>query len=155
MCDYSLYTIQNRLAEEGEELILHKFETGTVGFAAAVDLSRAKVSISEPDTFWATIKDWLLPRRTPQCTAICIPPGARLLLSDIPRNVQMHLRIGCTEVGTFIELSDQSYSYRDALLLPNATRVLLQDLPPGLHAIVLSLSPDTAAKPQRGKLHAA
>jgi len=32
------------------------------------------------------------------------------------------------------------------LLLPNATRVLLQDLPEGLHAVVLSMSSDTSAK---------
>ncbi len=41
MCDYSLYTIQNRLAEQGEELVLHKFQTGTLGFASVSELQAA------------------------------------------------------------------------------------------------------------------
>jgi hypothetical protein len=155
MCDYSLYTLPNRLAAEAEELVLHKFETGTLGFASAVDLSRSEVQKSETDSFWTAIKNRLSCRRRSRCPAICIPPGARLLLTDIPRPVQMRLRIGPCEVATLTELSDQSYSYRDALLLPNNTRVLLQDLPPGIHAVVLSLSPEAEAEPAKIRLHAA
>lgn len=46
MCDYSLYAIQNRLAEEGEELVLHRFETGTIGFTSAWDLLKARTVIN-------------------------------------------------------------------------------------------------------------
>jgi hypothetical protein len=56
--------------------------------------------------------------------------------------VQKFLRIGTPEVVTFTEVSERTYSYRDALLLQNGTRVLLQDLPEGFRAIVLSVSPD-------------
>jgi hypothetical protein len=154
MCDYSLYTIQNRLAEDGEELILHKFATGTLGFASASDVSRLNAPVRETDGFWATMKDWLLQRPAPECCAVCVPPGARLLLSDVSRNVQKSLRIAPSEVAVFIELSDRSYTYRDALVLPNGTRVLLQDLPAGLHAVVLSLSSEAAVKTTR-ELHAA
>jgi hypothetical protein len=38
MCDYSLMTIPNRLAVSGEELIVHRFEAGSVGLASAFDL---------------------------------------------------------------------------------------------------------------------
>lgn len=55
----------------------------------------------------------------------------------------------------FTELSSRSYSYRDALLLPNGTRVLLQDLSEGLHAIVLSTSPGPLAKSVTAAVHAA
>jgi hypothetical protein len=38
MCDYSLMGIPNRLAEEGEDLVAHRFPTGSVGFASPRDL---------------------------------------------------------------------------------------------------------------------
>ena len=38
MCDYSLMAIPNRLAEEGEDLVAHRFPTGSVGLASPRDL---------------------------------------------------------------------------------------------------------------------
>ncbi len=77
MCDYSLYTIQNRLAEEGE-LVLHQFETGTIGFASASDIESSKCSMGSADGFWLHVKF------TCCCCGIgcvfpryCVPPGAR------------------------------------------------------------------------------
>ena len=40
MCDYSLLAIPNRLAVSGEELIVHRFEAGSVGLASALDLRK-------------------------------------------------------------------------------------------------------------------
>jgi hypothetical protein len=40
MCDYSLMAIPNRLAVSGEELIVHRFEAGSVGLASAFDLRK-------------------------------------------------------------------------------------------------------------------
>jgi hypothetical protein len=65
-----------------------------------------------------------------------------LLLTDIPRPSQKSLRLEDQEIVIFTELHSQSFSYRDALLLPNGTRVL-QDLPPRIHATVLGVSPDS------------
>jgi hypothetical protein len=156
MCDYSLYTIQNRLAEEGEELVLHKFETGTLGFASVSDLLNLETTKKcDRDSFWTTITAWLLRGRAAPVTAVCIPPGTRLFLTDVPRNVQRSLCIAASEVVVFTELSSRSYSYRDALLLPNNTRVLLQDLPEGIRAIVLPMSPEPAAIPVRTETYAA
>ncbi len=155
MCDYSLCAIPNRLAEEGEELILHKFETGSLGFASVSDRNRRQASVSKADSYWATIKKWLLLRRTDGGMVICIPPGTRLLLTDIPLPVQVSLHISSLELVVFTELSDRSYSYRDALLLPNSTRVLLQDLPPGIHAVVLSVFSDGEPTMPEGHFHAA
>lgn len=141
MCDYSLYNVRNRLAEEGEELVLHRFDTGSLGFASACDL-QAEASRKQGNCgFWSTLKEWILPMRPATLPAICIPPGAALLITDIPVKVQERLCIGPTEVAVFTEVSARAYSYRDALELPNKTHVLLQDLTEGIRAIVLSLSP--------------
>ena len=40
MCDYSLMGIPNRLAEEGEVLVTHRFSTGSLGFASPSDLCK-------------------------------------------------------------------------------------------------------------------
>ena len=34
MCDYSLAGISNRLAVESEELVIHRFHTGSIGLAS-------------------------------------------------------------------------------------------------------------------------
>jgi len=34
MCDYSLHGIKNRLAEEGEVLVVHRFHTGSKGLTS-------------------------------------------------------------------------------------------------------------------------
>lgn len=143
MCDYSLRTIQNRVAKEGERLVSHRFENGTLGFASVSDVEEwRRVTDGEISGFWSTMKDWLLPRRARRLPAVCIPPGTQLLLSEVPPRTQTALGLGSSELVTISELSNQSYSYRDALLLPNGTRVLLQDLPEGLHAFVLPRSPE-------------
>jgi hypothetical protein len=156
MCDYSLYTIPNRLAEEGEELVLRKFETGTLGFASLSDLIRLESTTTKTGGFWSMLKDFISPPCPPQLPAVCIAPGARLLLNGVPRKVQTSLCVGRSERVVFTELSERSYSYRDALLLPNGTRVLLQDLPEGLHAVVLSMSSEPRAEAaQKEPQHAA
>ncbi len=35
MCDYSLQGIRNRLAEQGEILVVHRFQTGSKGLTSA------------------------------------------------------------------------------------------------------------------------
>jgi hypothetical protein len=156
MCDYSLYTVANRLAEQGEELVLHRFTTGTLGFTSASDLLEAeRVIQTGPETFWGRIKHWLLGPGATSVPAVCVPPGARLLLTELSRKVQTSLRVGPSEIVVFTEISDSSYSYRDAVLLPNGTRVLLQDLPEDLHAVVLSTSSEPAQRPVHEELSAA
>jgi hypothetical protein len=148
MCDYSPHSIRNRLAEEGEDLVLHRFETGFFGFASAADLRECEAKTERASSsIWGVMKDWLLfPRHSERVPTICVPPGAQLLLRDIPAKVQASLCIRGSELAVFTELHARRYRFRDALLLPNATRVLLQDLPEGLHAVVLSMSLDTPSK---------
>ena len=78
MCDYSLAHFPNRLAVEGEELVIHRFATRTLGLAPG-------------RCGW---KQLIFPTRLP---AVCVPPGARLRLYDIPEDLQRRLGVGAIE----------------------------------------------------------
>ena len=39
MCDYSLHTYPNRLAADGEDLVVHRFGAGSLGLASPADLA--------------------------------------------------------------------------------------------------------------------
>ncbi len=43
MCDYSLMAIRNRLAVEQEDLVAHRFPTGSMGLASPSDLQRSRI----------------------------------------------------------------------------------------------------------------
>ena len=118
MCDYSLAGIPNRLATEGEQLMVYRFPTGALG-------------LTSPKT-----GHWLLWSRQ---TAVCVPPGARLLLRDIPKTLQQQFGVEATEEVTFVQLSAEAYEYRDAVQFGNGREVLLQCLRCGQHVEVLSL----------------
>src|SRR5712691_10210136 len=96
MCDYSLAGVPNRLAVEGEQLVVHRFSTGSVGLASPCS------SLSSKET-----------------PAVCIPPGARLRLRDIPQALQLGLN--ATEEVTFVQLSAEAYQ------LGSGVKTRLQD----------------------------
>jgi len=141
MCDYSLMAVPNRLAREGEELVAHRFPTGSLGLASPADLKRA----SDPKaparrTFWCVVKEFFNPPRTCPVPAVCIPPGARMELLDIPARLQQELGVGPTETVTFTQISAAVNSYRDAVRFCNGREVRLQELREGQRARVLDLS---------------
>jgi hypothetical protein len=144
MCDYSLYTVKNRLACESDDLVLHRFDTGSLGFCAAAELQR-EMDRSALARGWSSFMRWLFPRKQCGLTAVCIPPGARLLVSEVPNAVRPFW--GAWELKTvdFTQLSERSYAYRDALRLPHGETILLQRLPEGLRATVMALAPDEEA----------
>ena len=144
MCDYSLYTVKNRLACESDDLVLHRFDTGSLGFCAAAEL-QLEMERSALARGWSSFLRWVFPRRQCGMTAVCIPPGARLLISDVPKNAQAGLELLKLETVEFAQLSERSYAYRDALRLPDGEAVLLQKLPEGLRAKVLALAPEEEA----------
>jgi len=41
MCDYSLMGVPNRLAQQGEYLVTHRFRTGSLGLAPAGTCTQA------------------------------------------------------------------------------------------------------------------
>ena len=120
MCDYSLAYFPNRLAVEGEQLVVHRFPCGTLGLA------------SSRRTLWQR----LFPSGVP---AVCVPPGARLRIEDIAQPLQRRLGIGEVEEVTFVQQSAEAFTYRDAVRFVSGREILLQRLPCGLKVEVLSL----------------
>jgi hypothetical protein len=149
MCDYSLMSIPNRLANEGEELITHCFETGCIGLASASDLHPDSNSqAAQSRTFWSMLKGFLtLPEAKP-VPAVCIPPGASLRLMDIPEKLQREFGIGPAEEVKFTQLTAAAHVYRDAVRFSNGREILLQGLRRGQRVRVLTLGPqDSGALP--------
>ena len=130
MCDYSLTGIPNRLAVEGEELVVHRFRTGSLGLASPCP------SVSR---WWSG---------TP---AVCVPPGARLMLLDVPKRLRHDLAVGPIEDVTFVQLSATPYQFRDAFRFQNGRAVRLQELSEGMPVQVLKLSlpEDSSFEPVR------
>lgn len=141
MCDYSLHAIPNRLAREGEDLVTHRFPTGSIGLASPLDVMKARAEAGQPEPWWRRLRDWLNPPpvRNERIPAVCIPPGARLAMRDVPQEIQKELGVGADEDVTFVELSASAYRYRDGVRFANGREILLQYLDEGLRFDVLSL----------------
>ena len=131
MCDYSLAAFRSRLAVEGEELVVYRFPTGALGLASPCDVESCRKAFRGWD-------DWLDPREIP--CAVCIPPGARLSLPEIPVHIQRRLGVGATEEVVFTETSAEAYRYRDAVRFNRGREVLLQSLAVGQRIRIISLS---------------
>jgi len=146
MCDYSLHGIKNRLANEGEQLFIHMFHTGSKGLASVTDLRNLEKTAPGAGV-WASFKCWVenqrrwkngdLKRALP---AVCIPPGARLQVDGIPAPLQKQFGVGPREEVTFVQLTAEPFRYRDALRFHNGQEVLLPKLSDGLKMEVLSLA---------------
>lgn len=143
MCDYSLACIPNRLAREGEDLVSHRFKTGTMGLASQADLeAKPRSDPAGPRTFWSVVKRILVPTESESVTAVCIPPGATLLLCDIPEALQKEAGVGRVERVMFTQVTAALNSYRDAVRFPNGWELLLQRLHEGQRLHVLALDPE-------------
>ena len=121
MCDYSLTGIPNRLAVEGEELVVHRFSSGSIGLASPC---------ASPSRWWSF-------EQTP---AVCVPPGAQLMLNDIPERLRHDLAVGPVEEVTFVQLSATPYRFRDAIRFTNGRDIRLQELREGMRVKVLNMS---------------
>lgn len=140
MCDYSLMAVPNRLARQGEELVCHRFPTGSLGLASPADLKRASEPPAPSRGFWSMVRDFFNPPKIESVAAVCIPPGARLELHDIPVRLQRDAGVGAVEEVTFTQISAAVNSYRDAVRFSNGKEVRLQELREGQRARVLDLS---------------
>jgi hypothetical protein len=132
MCYYSLGEITNRLAVEGEELVVHRFPTGSKGLASP----------------YSPISRWWLAEQVP---AVCVPPGARLVLQDVPQRTQQELGLQATEEVTFVQLSAEAFQHRDAVRFGNGRHISLQELPEGVRVRVLKLSLAEVTEPAVGE----
>jgi hypothetical protein len=133
--------VPNRLAQEGEELVAYRFPTGSLGLASPCDVKRATTAPPrERKTVWTRVMEFFNPPRTEPVCAVCIPPGARLRLEDIPARLQHEYGVGAVEEVTFTQISALANSYRDAVRFSNGREVRLQELREGQRVRVLDLS---------------
>ena len=127
MCDYSLAGIPNRLAIEGEDLVVHRFPTGSIGLASPC----------------GHVSRWAFGEQMP---AVCVPPGAQLILLDVPERLRHDLGVGPVEEVSFVQLSATPFCYRDAVRFRNGREIRLQELSLGLRVRVLQVSlPDDSS----------
>jgi hypothetical protein len=145
MCDYSLHAYPNRLASDGEDLVVHRFGAGSLGLACPADLAMVRAAAKTvPGSAWSRIKGWFLGQNPKweaekRVAAVCVPPASRLVLSDIPKSLQRELGVGEAEEVQFIEISAEVNTYRDAVRFPNGRQVLLQLLREGQRVHVISI----------------
>ena len=134
MCDYSLMAIHNRLAVEGDQLVAHRFKSGSTGLVSLSDFTKWR--IRRPEGLWQRLKDCFL-SQTELAPVVCVPPGARLRLHGF----------GACEKATFTQISPESSQYRDALQLDNGDTLLVQLLPEGQRVTVIRLSTAEGVEP--------
>jgi hypothetical protein len=137
MCDCALLGVPNRMAVEGEQLVVHRFRSGSLGLAAPDSTSPPT---RRRPSFWIRLKLFFTPAQRDSVRAVCIPPGARLVVEDIPE--QLHLAIGVSEIElvTFTRIKAPD-AYRDAVRFKNGHAVRLQELHEGQRMWVMNLSP--------------
>jgi len=159
MCEYSLMSFPNRLAHAGEDLIVHRFSSGSMGLAPPYDLAADPVrpspeSAARP-SFWTRVRDFFLPGPERPVTAVCIPPCSRLALHRIPDCLQTDLGVQNEEEVVFEELTAEANQYRDAVRFSNGRVLRLQQLPERLRVTVLDLGNPRPAEGDLGTLSAA
>ena len=132
MCDYSLASLRTRLAAEGEDVVIYRFPTGSLGMTTPAELEMYK---PEFHGWWSSFD----PAHV--ACAVCIPHGSRLLLRDIPERLQQKLGVGAEEEITFVQMSADAGRHRDGIRFANGQEILLQRMAEGQRARVISLSP--------------
>jgi hypothetical protein len=142
MCDYSLMCYQTRLAVEGEDLVLHRFPSGSKGLASPADLNRRS---SVRRSLWAELKEFFGDPYASSIPAVCIPPSSRLIVRDIDKQMQQQYGLRSEEMVVFTELTQAVNTYRDALVFDNGRQIRLQQLPEGLRVTVLDLRSEEPA----------
>ena len=142
MCDYSLSGVPNRQAIEGERLVTYRFPNGVKGFVSQPELSEF---VARHANFWSRFCAWF---RSETPCAVCLSPGAKLVLRDVPDAVAIERSGDGDQLVEFTQGGSQ-YEYRDGVRFHNGATLLLQQLPPGLIADILSVK--TASSSQTTK----
>jgi len=141
MCDYSLMAVPNRLAREGEELVTHRFPTGSLGMASPADVRAATdPRPAAPQTLWRKIRGFFDPFAAPVVCAVCLPPGARLMIRDIPPRLQQQWGVAQREEAVFTQTSAAVNTYRDAVRFSSGCVVRLQEFREGMKVRVIDLA---------------
>ena len=107
MCDYSLESYRSRPAQKGEKYVITRFTSGSIGLASPGDCS----------------------------TAVCVPSDTQLRLEGIPEALQDKFGVGPDEEVTFVHVDHGCY--RDGIKFRNEAEVTLQQLEPGITAVLI------------------
>jgi hypothetical protein len=144
MRQYSFSAIPTRLAREGEELVTHTFPDGSTGFVASENVQqdyrprrmlRTSRGIGRILNKILRISSW-----TESVSAIYVPFGSRLILKNIPAEMQQKCGVQWEEGVIFSHVNKLPDSYRDGLDFSNGSQIYLRDLPEGAPLEVLSLA---------------
>lgn len=131
----------NRLARDGEELVTHRFACGAIGLASPTNLQANRNPLKvRLRSVWSDLWGIFNPATSQCVVAVCIPPGARLRLWDIPAYLQREIDVRRTEEVTFTQFTASPFQYRDAIRFRNGREILLQKLQEGQRVRVLSIS---------------
>jgi len=144
MCDYSLFAVSNRLAKEGEELVVHQFPTGSLGLAPIGDVACHEAARREASkgNLWHRIKCYFrdgVAGASP-VPAVCIPPGTQVIVKGIAGYTQQTYGLEQEEGAVFVQTTADVNTYRDALRFYNGVQIAIQDLQVGQLVEVLSLA---------------
>jgi hypothetical protein len=126
MCDYSLMMLPNRLAVCGEELIAHKFRSGSLGFVGLRDYD-AWLQERRPKGFWERLKYWLVDEPEPS-PIVCMPPGSRVRMFAVDVALQQKYALRWSEDAVINQLLEQEGRHRDVFCFDNGAVVSLQAL---------------------------
>ena len=118
------------MAVGGEQLIIHRFPSGTMGMGSPDPGLQALVFRYNS-------------------TAVCVPSGARLLLREIPEWRREQLEISALEEVTFVEQTAEAFRYRDTVCFANGRKVLLQRLSPRLRVLSFDSTDPRATELER------
>ncbi len=142
MCDFSLMNFPNRLANEGEILVTHKFSTGSIGFVSLDELSSARqIAQCALVRLWSKLRTFFAaPEVRPPIPAVCIPPGARLKVQSVPVPTRRTLHTEQGEELTFTQVTASWNQFRDALRTRSGQEILLQTVGVGLQIRIVSLA---------------
>ena len=91
-------------------------------------------------TVWQRIRAFFDPAAAPTVCAVCLPPGAKLLICDIPPRLQQQWRTGEREEAVFTQTSAAVNTYRDAVRFASGCQVRLQEFREGMRVRVLDLT---------------
>ncbi len=140
MCDYSLMEGPSRLAIAGENLVIHRFPTNSLGLVSLEDsLSAGQCSSGcSSSSIWSALQSFFNRSDAP-IIAVCVPPGTRLVLHGIQPHIRQHFNVDEVEEVTFTQLTAAAYIHRDAFRFRNGREVLLQAFAVGQCIQVLSL----------------
>jgi len=140
-------SLPNRLAVCGEALVVHRFELGAIGLAPISEVQAPEIiETAAPKGFFERLRRSLFPPAQPQCTAVCVPPGARLLLRDIPEKLQRALGLE-SDMQEVVFTEIDTAGFRDAVRFESGTEILLQRLSEGQRVDVLALSTGESEQP--------